>query len=135
MLMHYLLRWPLLISLLSATFGLAVALFIGFRVFYGGLASWDTVDVWLPLMAAAFVILSIFIYSARAWARRALVALFLSIAAAMAFVGIFRASFDEAPLYIVNVGVLLFIVGVLCHPDVVAAFPREKRVNREPPSI
>ena len=119
------LRWPLLISVLSATFGVAVALFVATRTYYAGFRSWDVLEVWLPALGVGFIILSIYIYLGRAWARRALVALFLVIAAAMVFIGIFQAPFSDAPLFVISVGVLLFIVGVLCHRDVVAAFTRE----------
>jgi hypothetical protein len=122
---RYPIRWPLLISVLSATFGAAMALTAGIRTYYAGFRSWDVLEVWLPALGVGFIILSIYIYLGRAWARRALVALFLVIAAVMAFIGIFQASFSDAPLFIVSVGVLLVIVGVLCHRDVVAAFTRE----------
>jgi hypothetical protein len=120
------LRWPLLISGLSATFGVAVALVVGIRTYYAGFRSWDVLEVWLPAMGGAFIILSIYTFLGRAWARRALVALFLVIAAVMVFVGVFQASFGDAPLFIVSIGVVLFIVAVLCHRDVVAAFTRER---------
>lgn len=135
--MRAIINWPTLISLWSAATGLAIAVFpVEQIVRYGSL--WHSfregVTAYLVFAAViAFVVLSLFLYLARLWARRALVAaLVCFIAAILTFIVAHDWRFVSRDLtriaiYFIVLVPPLFVLGVLFHPDVVRAFPPKRR--------
>jgi hypothetical protein len=125
--------WPTLISLWSAMTGLAIGVFPAEQLLQHRGFSQSNPERLIALVVVAaviaFIVLTVFLYLGRLWARRALAtALFCFILAILVFIA-FRdwrsASHDTTRIavYVIVLAPPLFVLGVLFQPDVVRAFP------------
>jgi MFS family permease len=122
----------MLVTLWSIMTGLAVGIFPAEQLLHHRGFSQSNPERLIALVVVAtviaFIVLSVFLYLGRLWARRALAtALFCFILAMLAFIA-FRdwpASHDitRITVYIIVLAPPLFVLGVLFQPDVVRAFP------------
>lgn len=137
--------WPTLIGSSTAAVGLAIAAFpLQTLLQHGTLPPVTTISgiaTLLVLVAVlGFIALSIFIFRASFWARRALVATLLCFVLAVILEAVStevhssaRDRLTRIAVYIMVTVPPLFMVGVLWHPDVARAFPRRQTATANEP--